>query len=146
MVAGDQRSASGRRHVAERGHVTIEWARLTARMTCFEIAQPTAPSYVVPVLHARDDGLLEQRQERPPLGAVEVAEEPLDRCRTGYRDASCSPGAPGCERERQGARVMTGPSPDKPIFFEPIDEPHRARVREPEHAGEVIHRAASVDP
>ena len=78
--------------------------------------------------------------------AVEVAEEPLDRLRACGRDAGRAPRALRGELERDDAGVLPLPPAHEPVLLEPVDEPHRARVRQPEHAGEVVDGAAAVDP
>src|SRR4051812_20686622 len=57
------------------GHVRVERARLSARMTGFEIAQPAAVLHLGPVDHPADDHLLEEPHQRRPLLVVEGAEE-----------------------------------------------------------------------
>ena len=139
---GRDRAGPSRR---ERGHVHVERARLAARVTRLEVAEPAAVLHLAPVLDARRDDLLEQPHQRRSLRAVEVPEEPLDGSGPRRRDALRAPRALRRQLERDDARVLPLPAPQQPIVLEPVDEPHRARVRQAEHAREVIDRAAAVD-
>ena len=77
---------------------------------------------------------------------IEVAEEPLDGLRARSRDTRRAPRALRRELERDDAGVLPLPPAHEPVLLEPVDEPYRARVGQPEHACEVIDGAATVDP
>ena len=123
----------------------VERARLAVRVARLEIAEPAAVLHLAPVLDAGRDDLLEQPHQRRALRVVEVPEEVFDRDGAGRRDALRALRSLRRELERDDARVLALPAPEQPVILEPVDEPHRARVREAEHAGEVIDRAAAVD-
>ena len=123
----------------------VERARLAARVAGLEVAEPAAVLHLAPVLDARRDDLLEQPHQRRALRTDRGPEEPLDGGGAGRRDALRALRALRRELERDDAGVLPLPPPQQPVILEPVDEPHRARVREPEHACEVVDRAAAVD-
>ena len=124
----------------------VERARLAAGVARLEVAEPAAVLHLPPVDHPADDDLLDEPRQHAALLAVEVAEEPLDRLRACGRDAGRAPRAFRGELERDDAGVLPLSPAHEPVLLEPVDEPHRARVRQPEHAGKVVDGAAAVDP
>jgi len=112
-------------------------SRSQSRQRCCTCPQSTIPLTT---------NLLDEPRQRAALIAVEVAEKPLDRLGACSRNAGRASRALRGELERDDTRILSLPTTHETVLLEPIDEPHRARMRQSEHAGEVIDGAAAVDP